>query len=421
MLKKLLREELITYKRTYDNISSIVSENFKGTQFINDVNFINESTSILISNDKNRFLNYIYESAEMFDTLLNICVLTFSSENTKLGGNVLTFSLPAGWTCPFAKSCLKKVDRERYINPEKVGTTKKSKRTGDDVEYKGDIVVTKGKDSEYDCFAANQEMQYDALRANRWHNFDLLKEAGVEGGSEAQAELIIRSLYYNFDTEGKKNEVRIHESGDFYNGEYLEAWMKVAERMPSIKFYAYTKSVPYVKWAEDRLKNIPNLSITLSQGGRKDDELEGVDIKQAKVFNTPEEILDAGLILDLDDNLAKEKGGKEKNFALLVHGTQEAGEMSQMKRRNETFMAYWKYRTMLNRYIGLPENGRASTELAKKAIVQIENMLKTSVKGKKVSKTHLEFLKKLLNYVIKYNEYNFNDNLINILPKKYRP
>ena len=51
----------------------------------------------------------------------------------------------------------------------------------------------------------------------------------------------------------------------------------------------------------------------------------------------------------------------------------------------------------------------------------IEKMLDTPVKGKKVSKTHLEFLKKLLNYVVKYNEYNFNDNLINILPKKYRP
>lgn len=420
MIKKLLNEELRRYKKNYDNISLIVTEQFKGTDFIKDTNFINESTTRLMSKDKNKFLKYIYESAEMFDTLLNICVLTFSSENTKLGGNVLTFSLPAGWTCPFAKSCLKKVDRERKMDPEKVGTSKKSKRTGADVEYKGDIVVTKGKDSEYDCFAANQEMQYDALRANRWHNFDLLKEAADEGGSEAQAELIIRSLYYNFDTEGKKNEVRIHESGDFYNGEYLEAWMKVAEKMPDVKFYAYTKSVPYVKWAEKRLKNIPNLSITLSEGGRKDNELGDIDIKQAKVFNTPEEIFDAGLILDLDDNLAKEKGGKEKNFALLVHGTQEAGEMSQMKRRNETFMAYWKYRSMLNRYIGLPENGRASTELAKKAISEIEKRLTSPVKGKTNSKTHLEFLKKLLNYVIKYNEYNFNDKLIAILPEKYR-
>ena len=54
-------------------------------------------------------------------------------------------------------------------------------------------------------------------------------------------------------------------------------------------------------------------------------------------------------ILDLDDNLAKEKAGKDSNFALLLHGTQEAGEKSKLKIRNETFAAYWKYRTFLNR------------------------------------------------------------------------
>jgi hypothetical protein len=351
--------------------------------------------------------------------LLDICVLTFSTENTKLGGSVVTFSLPAGWSCPFAKACLKKVSREREINPEKVGTSKISKRTGEEVPYKGDVVVTKGKDAEFDCFAANQEMQYDALRANRWHNYDLLIAAGNEGGAEAQAELIIRSLEYFFDTDGEKNEVRIHESGDFYNGEYLKAWMLVAKKMPNIKFYAYTKSVPYVAAMEKQLKDIPNLSITLSQGGRKDADIENVDIKTSRVFNTPEEILKAGLILDLDDNLAKEKGGREKDFALLVHGTQKAGEMSQNKMRNETFMAYWKYRKKLNRRLGLPETNIPTIEQAKQAMGYIDSELKKP--NKETAVTDLKFIKKLLNYVVKYNNYDFNKELINILPEKYRP
>ena len=378
---------------------------------------------LLISNNTDKFLSYVYESAEMLGALLNICVLTFSTENSKLGGDVVTFSLPAGWSCPFAKSCLKKVDRERKIDPNKAGTAKTSKRTGDEVQYKGDVVVTKGKDAEYDCFAANQEMQYDAVRANRWHNYDLIKEAGKEGGSKAQADLIINSLYHFFDTEGKKNQVRIHESGDFYNGEYLEAWMDVAKRMPNINFYAYTKSVPYVKSMEKKLRAIPNLAITLSRGGSKDADIEALDIKEAKVFNTPEEILEAGLILDLDDTLAKGKGGKEQNFALLVHGTQAAGEMSQNKRRNETFTNYWKNLEMLNRSLKQPKKHRLTTEEAETASSYIKDIL-DNTKKHNIPKNKIQYFKdleKALRYVIKYNNYGFSDDLIAILPEKYRP
>jgi hypothetical protein len=35
---------------------------------------------------------------------------------------------------------------------------------------------------------------------------------------------------------------RIHESGDFFNQEYLNQWMQVAEQFPEIEFLAYTKS-----------------------------------------------------------------------------------------------------------------------------------------------------------------------------------
>jgi len=418
MLKNLVTKALVEYHEN-SILTEVVKDSFKSTIFAMDKTFLKESVEFLKSNNVYKFYEKLFETAEMKKALLDICVLTFSSENTKLGGNVATFSLPAGWSCPFAKACLKKVNQHRTIDPKKVGTSKISKRTGQEVPYKGDVVVTKGKDSEFDCFAANQEMQYDELRANRWHNYDLLLAAGKDGGAEAQAELIIKSLNYFFDTEGAKNEVRIHESGDFYNGEYLKAWMLTAQRMPDIKFYAYTKSLPYVRSVEKEIKDIPNLSITLSQGGRNDADIDSLDIKSSKVFNTPEEILKAGLILDLDDNLAKEKGGADKSFALLVHGTQVAGEMAQNKIRNETFMAYWKYRKQINRNLGLPENSIMSLDDAKQALAYIDEALANS--DKKTNITNLKFLKKLLNYVVKYNKYNFDNNLIKILPLKYRP
>ena len=35
--------------------------------------------------------------------------------------------------------------------------------------------------------------------------------------------------------------VRIHESGEFYSQEYLNKWVEIAKRLPSIRFYAFTK------------------------------------------------------------------------------------------------------------------------------------------------------------------------------------
>jgi hypothetical protein len=418
MNKKISLNETLNKIRVNSGLTSnsfVLNESLKGSKLYSNYYFISESINKANILSENEFLSYLYEEFDKFKALTEICVLTFSNENTKLGGEVTTFSLPAGWTCPFAKQCLKKVSRHRVIDPEKVGTIKGvSKRTGEEIPYKGDVEVVKGDESEFDCFAANQEMQYDAVRANRWHNYDLLESAYEENGIKGQSDLIIKSLKFHFDTNRKTKEVRIHESGDFYSGKYLEAWMEVARQMPDIHFYAYTKSIPLVKQREEELKQIPNFSLTLSVGGKKDNMLDTVDVKQARVFETPEDILDAGLILDLDDNLAKEKGGKEKNFALLLHGTQEAGVKSQMKMRNETFAAYWKYRGFLNRSLGLPENDIMPKDYAEEALAYTKTLDKKRV-------PNLDFIQKLLRYTIKYYNYNFSDKLINILPEKYRP
>lgn len=361
---------------------------------------------------------------EFEDALISdIGVLTFSVVNSKLGGSAITFSLPAGWTCPFAKLCKQQVERHRKLDPSKIGTFHTSRKTGMQVPYKGEPPeVHDGEDMEFKCYAAAQERQYDALRENRWHNYDLLDEVGREGGASAQSELIVRSLQHHFDTKGMSSIVRIHESGDFYNGEYLNAWILTAKEMPNINFYAYTKSLPLINKFKSEIDSLPNLSITLSEGGSRDRDLDKIDIKQAKVFNTPEEVFDAGLIIDLDDELAQEKGGKDKNFALLVHGTQEAGEMTQYKLRNETFMAYWKYRGTLNKFFKRSPDNYWSSNEAVAGINVIDKFLNNSQlrKKNKMSVGDLKFKKKLLNYVIKYDRYGFDPKLINTVPDKYR-
>lgn len=411
-IKNLLNESLRVYNGNKDLLANEILGMYENTKLKDNKKFLSESIDLFKNNTPKNFIKHLFESAEMFDALLDICVLTFSSENTKLGGNIATFSLPAGWSCPFADVCLKKVHRDRVIDPEKKDSFHISKRTGKKIPYKGDVKVEKGKDAEFDCYAANQEMQYDAVRANRWHNYDLLKEAG---DYKAQAELIIRSLKHFFDNDGVKDGVRIHESGDFYNGEYLRAWIETARAMPDIKFYAYTKSIPFVKKFQEEIKGTPNLSITLSKGGKRDRDLETTDFKESHVFNSPEEVLKAGLLIDLDDELAKGTGGKDKNFALLVHGTQAKGEMSQTKRRNETFMAFWKYRDFLNRNLKLDPSYILSKDEANDVLGRIDKLDPSK------HTSNLKFIKKLLNYVVKYHDYGFSNDLVNILQPKYRP
>lgn len=411
LIENLLRENMVKLD---------INRIFHNTPLYNNEKFISESAKLLFNNNDAMFLKRLYETAEEMDALLDICVLSFSVENSKLGGHIATFSLPAGWSCPFADQCSKKVERLRKIDPKKVGTVvRTSKKTGDDIMYKGDVEVHRDPNAQYDCYAANMEMQYDAKRENNWHNFDLLRACN---SSEEQADLIQRSLEYQFsESSGDLSigKVRIHEGGDFYNGEYLKAWLMVAKRFPNVNFYAYTKSVPYVREHLDVIKSLPNFILTLSQGGKHDSELDDFDIKQAKVYRSPEDVLKAGLLIDLDDSLAQQLGGRDKHFALLVHGTQQAGEDMQVKLRNETFLNYWKNRKGLIKVLNSinvfrqPITGEyMSKEQAEFALERLRNP-NARINDKKQIITQL-------NYVVKYEKYQFNPELINVIPPKFR-
>jgi hypothetical protein len=400
--------------KLFNDISEIAAQtNVLTGNYNKDSVFLKESTNLLESGRYDEFVKFVNESlyeveskpektgGKRLKKLTDLFLLSFQAGNSKLYGEVGIFSLPAGWTCPFAEKCLKKVSRD--INPET-----------------GKVDIVRGKNAEFDCYAANAEFQYVGTRLNRWHNFDLLRFAAEEGGVEAQTKLILDSLEW-FLNETKKNSkiktIRIHESGDFYNLKYLDAWMGVAKARPDLHFYAYTKSIPYVKQRLEQYEDLPNFAITLSEGGKYDDDIINIDVKQVGVYNSPEELRADLKFLDLDDELAMEKGGKEKNFGLLVHGTQKAGtDLAKDKSRNETFAAYWKYRRMLNDFFDLPLNHRMTSDEAETNI----KVVNAEMDAKRLGKTKGKFIEKLLKYVIKYNEYNFDPELEQIIPDKYR-
>lgn len=211
--------------------------------------------------------------------------LKFGFGNSKISRAIATFSLPAGYTCPFAKECLSKANR-----------------------LTGKIID--GQHCRFRCFAASQEALYPVVRKQRWHNFELLREAKTVDG---MGKLIQHSLPVNTEF------VRIHVSGDYYSEAYFLAWLNVALNNKGMTFYGYTKATPHVVKYR---KVIPsNFRLTSSKGGTHDYLIKRYDLKSAEVVLSVDEAEDKGLKIDHDDGLAMYS---DKSFALLIHGTQPA-------------------------------------------------------------------------------------------------
>jgi hypothetical protein len=218
-------------------------------------------------------------------------MLNFSKGNSKLTKDTLIFNLPAGKTCPGADKCLSTAVADQN----------------------GKRRIVDGPNTEFRCFAASSEVQYDGVYLNRKNNLDAIIDALTEGNC---ADLINSELQKA--RTRKITKVRIHESGDFFNAAYLQAWIMVAQNNPNLKFYCYSKNLPLFL----NLTLPDNFYLTASYGGKFDHLIdEGFFPRYAKVFMTADDAIAAGYKIDVRDQSCFEDGP----FALLVHGTQPAG------------------------------------------------------------------------------------------------
>lgn len=150
--------------------------------------------------------------------------------------HIVTFDLPAGWTCPKANLCLSKVSRT----------------TGKRADF-----------GEFVCYATKAESIYPNVRESRWRNFDALRSCK---SSDEMADMLERNIRKTVEI------VRIHSSGDFFNKMYFDAWVMVAERNPHITFFAYTKVLEYAM-----TKVSDNFGIVYSYGSKDDEKRDALE------------------------------------------------------------------------------------------------------------------------------------------------
>lgn len=210
---------------------------------------------------------------------------------------VYSLDLSSGWSCPGAKDCLSKVVA-REDDPTR-------------------FTIQDGPKCVFRCFSASQEVYYAATRKLRKFNFDLLRYCR---GWEKCRDMLLCSFPDDLGV------LRFHVAGDFFKLAYFRGAVEAAKARPDIRFYAYTKSlrwlesIPMLEPARGRL--LENFMLTASRGGKYDNLIEDLNLREARVVFSESEAASLRLAIDHDDSHAATRGG---SFALLIHGTQPAG------------------------------------------------------------------------------------------------
>jgi hypothetical protein len=216
----------------------------------------------------------------------------------KLFGRVFTFSVLSGHTCPYAKDC-----HSKAVEIAIAGLIKR--KIWDSVH------------TLFRCFSASQEVQYNGVYDSRKSNMAIIEVAAKS--AYCAALIILRWI------PKLAKVIRIHVGGDFKTQAYFDAWIKVAQSRPDVLFYAYTKSLPFWVKRLDVLESVPNLVLTASRGGHRDDLISKHNLREAVVVYSEAEAEALGLEIDHDDSHAADPARRHENFALLLHGSQPAG------------------------------------------------------------------------------------------------
>ena len=205
---------------------------------------------------------------------------------------VYSFDILSGVDCPFAHNCKSQAEEQAD----------------------GSRRIKDGPHTKFRCFSASQEVLFTNTYKSRKRNHDAIHALET---SDDMADGLCAALPKD------ARVIRIHVSGDMFSHKYFMAWIKVAERNPTMLFYAYTKSLTY--WVRSRDRVPANLVLTASYGGRDDHLIAEHGLRSAKVVFSQQEADDLGLEVDHDDNHACDPAKAHQSFALLIHGVQPKG------------------------------------------------------------------------------------------------
>lgn len=121
------------------------------------------------------------------------------------------------------------------------------------------------------CYAKQAETLYPTCLPCRERNFqESLKDSFTDD--------MVKHLSQKVKSKHFSGKGRIHESGDFYNQEYLDKWKIICRESPKVKFLAFTKSIHL-----DFVKKPKNLKLVFSI--MSDTDPADIELAKEKGFN----------------------------------------------------------------------------------------------------------------------------------------
>jgi len=211
---------------------------------------------------------------------------------------IYSLSLPAGYSCRFAKIC-----RSCVVT------------TNDNC-----VKIKDGRYTKIRCYATQQELMYQNVRKQRHQNYKKLRQC-------KSAKQITTLFESSFPSDC--GICRMHVSGDFFSQTYFNGFVSFVKNHKNVIFYGYTKAFPYIVNYINKQGKLPNnLRLVLSYGGTHDhliwllqNDIHYRYFSSVKIVNNVIEAHKLKLPVDYNDCHAiysPEMG----DFALLKHGTQ---------------------------------------------------------------------------------------------------
>ena len=114
----------------------------------------------------------------------------------------------------------------------------------------------------------------------------------------------------------KPDQIRVHDSGDYYSPADRRKGLDVAINNPSVRFYSYTNSV-------EMLKNVTlpaNYDIIFSDSGKQKHLINEKTDRHTKIFHSHNEIISAGYVDSSEyDLMATKWYNKNTKIGLIFH------------------------------------------------------------------------------------------------------
>lgn len=150
------------------------------------------------------------------------------------------------------------------------------------------------------------------------YRFSNVAQAFERRLAATQVDAFVDQMLADIDKQ-RAERIRIHDSGDFYNEEYLDRWLRIMQARPEVEFYAYTKMVSLFK---KRAKDLPkNFTVIYSFGGTEDRLIDVTKDRHSLVFESELQLNAAGYAdASNQDDVAL---GSNPRIGLVYHGTKK--------------------------------------------------------------------------------------------------